>query len=273
MSGQSKTFVDPGLGMLSMAWRHRSILASVTRIELEKRYSGSALGKFWLLLHPLLLLGIYLFVYAVVFSMRLPGYEGLSYAVFVFCGLIPFIGLSESLSVGTLCIKQNMHLVKNVLLPIEMVPLRTVFSSLATQVVGMVVLLVLLAITSHVSLKIVFLPIVLILQLLMLVGIVLVLSSLAVALSDVSYFVNLFVLLLMFVSPIGFTRDMVPYPFGIVIDLNPVSYMIDAYRFILLPDWTVPPASLAGFTMVSLGSFFAGSLFFDRFKGVLVDYE
>ncbi len=264
---------DPGITILAMIWHTRRILRAVTRVELEKRHSGSALGMFWLLLHPILLLSIYLFVYAVVFKMRLPGYQGLDYALFVFCGLIPFIGLSESLASGCLCIKQNMHLVKNVMLPIELIPIRTVFVSLATQMVGMMALVALLAATGLLSVKVLLLPLVLVLQLLMLIGIVFVLAPLAVALTDVSYFVNLLVMLLMFISPIGFTRDMLPAPFGIAIDLNPVTYMIEAYRFVLLSEYSASVPALLGYCLISIGFFTLGSLFFDRFKDILVDYE
>ncbi len=264
---------DPGIAILAMVLRTRRVLSAVTRVELEKKYSGSALGMFWLLLYPLLLLGIYLFVYVVVFRMELPGYKGLDYALFVFCGLIPFIGLSESLSAGCPCIKQNIHLVKNVMLPIELIPIRTVFVSLATQMVGMMVLVVLLAVTGLLSFKVLLLPLVLVLQLLMLIGIVFVLAPLAVALTDISYFVNLFVMLLMFGSPIGFTRNMVPGLFGVVIDLNPVTYMIEAFRFVLLANYSASVPVLLGYSLLSIGFFFLGSLFFDRFKDVLVDYE
>lgn len=259
--------------MMGLAWRDRRLLVAVTRVELEKRYAGSAFGRVWLLLYPLILLAIYLFVYAVVFRMQLPGYQGLAYAAFVFCGLVPFIGLSESLSTGTMCIKQNMHLVKNVMLPIELVPMRAVLASLATQVVGMAVLLVLLLITGQASLKLLLLPLVFALQVLMLIGLTFVLASLAVALTDVSYFVNLAIMLLMFVSPIGFTREMVPGPFAVLIDINPVTYMIDAYRWVFLASYSEGYAPQAIFVVGALATFGLGAFFFQRFKGMLVDYE
>lgn len=259
--------------LLSLSWRHRRVLAAVTRVELEKRYAGSLLGLLWLVAHPLLLLAIYLFVYAVIFRMQLPNYGGLDYALFVFCGLIPFIGLSEALSAGTLCLKQNMHLVKNVMLPIELVPVRSVLSSLATQGVGLAMLLVLLAAGGHLSWKALLLPAVLALQVLMLLGLVLVLASLAVALTDVGYFVNLLMLLLMFVSPIGYTREMVPQPFTILVDANPVTYMVETYRWVLLADRPFDAAAVGGFVAIALACYVAGAAFFRRFKGVLVDYE
>lgn len=261
------------LQLLGLAWRNRRVLRAVTRVELEKRYAGSALGLVWLGLHPLLLLAIYLFVYAVVFRTQLPGYAGPDYVLFVFCGLVPFIGLSEALSAGTLCIKQNMHLVKNVMLPIELVPVRSVLASLATQIAGLAILLALVAAAGHLSWKVLLLPVLLALQILMLVGLVLVLASLAVALADVGYFVNLFLLLLMFVSPIGYTRDMVPAPFTILVDANPVTYMAEAYRYALLGQHPLSVTALVAFAAIALACFALGAAFFDRFKGALVDYE
>ncbi len=261
------------LRLLGLAWRNRRVLGAVTRVELEKRYSGSALGLAWLGLYPLLLLAIYLFVYAVVFRTQLPQYKGLDYVLFVFCGLVPFVGLSEALSAGTGCIKQNMHLVKNVMLPIELVPVRSVLASLATQAAGLAILLALVAATGHLSWKAVLLPAVVLLQVLMMVGLVLVLASLAVALADVGYFVNLFLLLLMFVSPIGYTRDMVPAPFTILVDANPVTYMAEAYRWTLLSGHPLPAPAAAAYVAIALACFAGGAAFFDRFKGALVDYE
>ena len=83
--------------------------------------------------------------------MRLPGYMGIDYAIFVFCGLIPFIGMSKALTTGCLCLKQNMHLVKNVMLPIELVPIRTVLTSLAIQIVGLAILLLIIAFTGRLT--------------------------------------------------------------------------------------------------------------------------
>ncbi|MBL0141880.1 MAG: ABC transporter permease [Betaproteobacteria bacterium] len=271
MSDRRQSFAPAAL--LRLSWRYRKVLVAVTRVELEKRYSGSVLGMLWLLLHPLLLLAIYLFVYSVVFRMQLPQYKGFDYALFVFCGLIPFIGLSEALSAGTLCIKQNMHLVKNVMLPIELVPVRSVLASLATQMVSLALLLALLAASGHLAWKALLLPVLVALQVLMLVGIVLVLASLAVALTDVSYFVNLFLMLLMFVSPIGYTREMIPEPFMMLVDLNPVTYMVEAYRQVLLAGQSPSPIPMGGFVLIAFASYWAGTAFFERFKAVLADHE
>ena len=86
--------------MVRLIAQHSRILSAVTRVELAKRYSGSVLGKAWLVLYPLILLSVYLFVYLVVFKVQFEGGGPLGYAIFVFSGLIPYIGFMEAVSTG-----------------------------------------------------------------------------------------------------------------------------------------------------------------------------
>lgn len=256
-----------------MILRHRSILLSVTRVEFAKRYSGSAFGLAWVFLYPALLLSIYLFVYLVIFKMRFPGYSEMDYTLYVFCGLIPYMGLMESVTTGALSIKQNIHLIRNVMLPIELIPVRAVAVGLASQSVALVILFALALANDSLSIHLLWLPLILLLQALFLIGIVLVVSALAVALPDISYFVNLGVLFLMFVSPIGFKPDMVPASFAPMIYLNPVHYMTDAFRSSVLSNHIIDISNLGIYALICVLTFALGSAFFRRFKGVLVDYE
>jgi lipopolysaccharide transport system permease protein len=266
-------FGAPAIAIAAVIMRHRKILMSVTRLELAKRYSGSTFGLAWVFLYPALLLSIYLFVYLVIFKMRFPGYSEMDYTLYVFCGLIPYLGFMESLTAGAVCIKQNMHLVRNVMLPIELIPVRTVAVGLVSQAVALVILIILAVANGTLSIHVLWLPLVILLQALFLIGIVLIISALAVALPDVSYFVNLAVLFLIFVSPIGFKPDMVPGHFWPLIYLNPVHYMTDAFRASILANHPIDAASLVTYAVICIASFTLGSAFFKRFKGVLVDYE
>lgn len=259
--------------MARVLLKYRNILRSITSVELAKRYSGSSFGKVWIFLYPALLLSIYLFVYMVIFKMRFPGYSQLDYVLYVFCGLIPFIGISESLSTGCQAIKQNMHLVRNLLLPIELLPVRCVAVSMVNQLVSMAILLILTAIGGHLSLHILWLPAVIVLQVMFLVGLVWILSALSVALPDVGYFVNLTLLLLMFVSPIGFKPDMVPPALQFVVWLNPVSYLIEAYRSCMIYGQFPSTAVVLVYIVLCTVVFALGSAFFRKFKLIIVDFE
>lgn len=253
--------------------RYRKILLAVTRVEFAKRYSGSAFGLAWVFLYPALLLSIYLFVYLVIFKMRFPGYSSMDYTLFVFCGLIPYIGFMEALTTGAVSLKQNMHLVRNVMLPIELIPVRAVAIGLATQSISLLIVIALAISNDSLSLNIVWLPAIILIQALFLIGIVLIISAMAVALPDISYFVNLAVLFLMFVSPIGFKPEMVPAGFSALVYLNPVHFMTDAFRFSLLSTHTPSALNLCIYVLMGILTFAIGTAFFRKFKGVLVDYE
>jgi lipopolysaccharide transport system permease protein len=259
--------------MVRIIGRNSRLLASITRVELAKRHAGSLLGMTWVVLQPALLLSVYLFVYMVVFKIRFPGYSRLDYVLYVFCGLVPYLGFMEALTSGGVSIKQNIHLVKNVMLPIELIPVRAVIVGMASQFVSLGIVLVMSALSGSMTWRVVFLPAALGLEILWLVGLTWILSSVTVALPDITYFVNLFIFLLMFVSPIGFRTDMVPEQLRVTLYLNPVFYMTQAFRATLLSGEHASLSVWAVYTVMSVGLFVVGSAFFLTFKDVLVDYE
>ncbi|MFN0302857.1 MAG: ABC transporter permease [Burkholderiales bacterium] len=253
--------------------RHRTVLIATLFIELRKRYAGSTIGAAWLVLHPILLLSVYLFVFLVVFRVRFPGYSDFGYVLYVFTGLVPYLGLSEAISTGSLSIKANAHLVRNVMLPIELIPVRTVATSLAMQFAALGVVIVLAAAGGELTPKIVALPVVLALQFLMVLGIVLAISAIAVFVQDIAYFINLALILLMFVSPIGFRPEMLPIEWHFLLWINPLHYMTDAFRFSLLASHQADPRALVGFGVLAVSLFAMGGALFLRLRSALIDYE
>lgn len=259
---------------IGQIWTHRHALWRSSLIELKKRYAGSAIGYLWVVLYPVLFLSIYVFVYQVVFKVKVTGVDtgGFHYVLFVFSGLVPYIALMEAFSTGCLSIKQNMHLIKNVLAPIETVPVRSVVISMITQLVGLAMVLGLAAINGSLTPLAALVPVVMFFQFLMFTGIVWVLSALAVALPDIGYFVNLGTFLLMFVSPIAFTKEMVPATLAVTLYFNPVYYMVEMYRSLLWVG-TLPPLfeTVVFVSMCSL-TFVAGAAFFGVFKYAILDH-
>ena len=260
--------------MVGIIFRYRRMLAAITRIELAKRHAGSVLGMAWVVLQPALLLSVYVFVYMVVLRMRFEGFSRFDYVLYVFCGLVPYLGFMEALTTGALSIKQNIHLVKNVMLPIELIPDPQRHRRDGESVrehrpragaprrridrsAGSVALL----------------PLVVILQVMWLAGLTWILSSVTVALPDITYFVNLFVFLLMFLSPIGYRPEMVPQGFAWIIYLNPIYYMTEMYRDTMMSGTVADPPVVLVYVVMCVTTFALGSAFFERFRGVLTDYE
>lgn len=258
---------------IALFYQYRKIFSKTTIGEFKRRYAGSVLGRAWIFLYPTLLLSIYLFVYIAVFKMRFGVGGQLQYVVFVFSGLIPYIGFMESAVQSCVAIKQNIHLIKNVMLPIELIPARVVAISMITQFVSMIIIVFLTTINGTASFHLLWMPAVFILQMLFLIGLSWILSCLGVALLDIGHFINLLVLLLLFVSPIGFSIDMVPGYLKAVCYLNPIFYMAEMYRCSFL-DGTFPEIlTVCVYVFMCLGTFVLGSVFFRKFKNFLVDYE
>ncbi len=259
--------------MLRVIYRYHRMLAAMTRVEMAKRHAGSILGMSWVVLQPALLLSVYVFVYMVVLRMRFEGFSRFDYVLYVFCGLVPYLGFMESVTTGALSIRQNIHLVKNVMLPIELIPVRSVLVGMTSQFVSIGLVIVMAAGDGALSWRFPLVLPVVALQLMWLIGLTWVLAGITVALPDITYFVNLFVFVLMFLSPIGYRPDMVPPAFAWVLRLNPIYYMTEMYRAVLLSSETVRLPILIGYVVMCLVTFGVGSAFFDRFRGVLTDYE
>jgi lipopolysaccharide transport system permease protein len=166
-----------------------------------------------------------------------------------------------------------MHLVKNVMLPIELIPVRSVIVGMASQLVSIALVLLLVAGARSLSWHVALLPLVVVLQVMWLVGLTWVLSSIAVALPDITYFINLFVFLLMFLSPIGFKPEMVPHGFAWMIYANPIFYMTEVYRDTMLIGLSPAMFVAVIYAVMCVVTFALGSAFFERFRGVLTDYE
>jgi len=258
--------------MTGIIVRNRRLLASITRVELAKRYAGSVLGMAWVVLQPALLLSVYLFVYMVVFPNRDKNFSQFDFVLYVFCGLVPYLGFMEAFTTGGLSIKQNIHLVKNVMLPIELIPVRTVLVGMASQFVSIGVVLVMAAGARVLSWHVVWLPVIVLLQVMWLIGLTWILASITVALPDITYFVNLFIFLLMFLSPIGWRPGDLKV-FTWILKVNPIFYLTEVYRGSILHA-SRPSLTVVGvYVVMCVVTFAMGGAFFERFKGVLTDYE
>lgn len=259
--------------LLTGQWRFKRVLYASAKAELKKRYAGSLLGPIWPVLYPLLFLSVYLFVWLVVFNVRFPGLGRLDYVVFVFSGLVPFLYLMDTLTHSSVVIKQNIQLVKSVIMPVELIATRTVVVGLVSHLVGLALLVGLSLVNGNLSWRFACLPLLLAIQLLWLTGLAWILAPLGVVLPDIGHLVSVLSMLLMFVSPIAFKPDMVPPVYRAVLRLNPVTYMVGAYRWVIIGPDEARGVVFAGFAGLALATFVLGALFCRRFKGFIVDFE
>ena len=174
------------LSNLGELFRYRGLIQTLVARELKARYRGSVLGFFWSFVNPLLLLLVYSFVFTVV----LPRGELVSlepYAVFLFCGLLPWTWFSSSLSDGANVLIINGNLIKKVMFPAEILPIVAVQSNMVHFLFGLALLIIFLLYYS-VPLRLtelVWFPFVVAVQFTLTLGLAMVLSALTVHFRDI----------------------------------------------------------------------------------------
>ena len=147
-----------------------------------------------------------------------------------------------------------------------------VFAGLVGQLCGIAVLLLVLGARGMLGLAVVLLPPLVLVQALFTIGIVWFLSCVNILYRDTSQVVGLLMVLLMFLSPIAYTQAMVPAGFELLVTLNPLSYLIDGYRQVLLFNHVPNLTGLAVFSGLALSALLTGHRYFMRLRRVLPDF-
>ena len=258
--------------LVRFIWAYRRLLISSAQIEVQKRYAGSVLGIYCAVLSPLMFLCLYMFLYMVIFKVRFPGYSEFDFVAYVIAGLVPFLAVMDVANASCQSIKTNIHLARNIIMPIEIIPVRTVLVALVAEVSGLMILIFLFLVSGKLPLAVFALPFVFIIQLIFLVGIAWILSALGALIPDITYIVNILMLFMLFVSPIGFQPEMVPEEMRMIIHLNPFYYMLDSFRWVLLERGALS-INLLIFPVIALVTWGAGAWVFFGLKDVITDNE
>ena len=219
---------------LSQLVRYRGLVQSLVARELKARYRGSVLGFLWTFVNPLLLLLVYSFVFTTVMPNNVQGVQ--PYALFMFCGILPWNWFSSSLSESAGSLIAGGNLIKKVLFPAEILPLVNVLASLVNYLLGLLILLPCLIYYQrlHLSFDLLWFPVVVLVQVLFTASLALVLSALAVHFRDIRDLLANLLMLWFFATPII-------YPwfqpnvrrFKLLFDVNPFTHLAVTYQEIL----------------------------------------
>jgi homopolymeric O-antigen transport system permease protein len=252
--------------------QHRRVLWQVTRNDLAARYAGSLLGSAWVLLSPLLLLGVYAVVYLFVFRVRVPGLTPAVYVLYMFAGLVPYLATAEALAVGVGSVVANRAVLNSTVFPIDLVPAKAVLSSQATIIAGLAVVLIGSLLAGRLSWTVMLVPVLALLHALGVLGVVWILSLLNVVFRDLQNLISVALMLLMIASPIAYTPAMVPQSLKLILFLNPFAHLLNAYQKLLVLGELPSPAHAFGLVIVSLSLFLVGGWFFAGAKRAIADY-
>ena len=256
--------------------RFRGLLATLTSRELKARYRGSVLGFLWSLANPLLLLAIYSFVFSVIFQRRGSGLE--PYALFVVCGLFPWIWLATSALEGSMSLVANSGLIRKAVFPAELLPMVSVLANGVHLLLAMPILAVGLLTARVLGYHVggpaaALLPAVLLLQLPMIAGLAVGASALTVYFKDVRDLLANLLNLLFFATPILYSlQSLAGRPlFWWLVRLNPFTPFTTGYQQILF--FGLPPSGALWLQMalVSLVAWGVGAGIFERLRENLVE--
>jgi lipopolysaccharide transport system permease protein len=248
--------------------RYRGLVQSLVARELKARYRGSVLGFFWSFINPLLLLLIYSFVFTVV----LPGIhprEIEPYALFLFCGILPWTWFSSSLLEASTVLISGGNLIKKVLFPAEILPIVTVLANMVHFLLGLPILAIFL-IYYRAPLQwteLVWFPAVVLVQFLLTTGLALVLSALTVHFRDIKDILGNLMTFWFFATPIIYPMTMAPGIGRDLLNLNPFTHLAISYQEILFYDGPFGHWKwLVALVAVSVAVFLGGYVVFDRLR-------
>jgi lipopolysaccharide transport system permease protein len=252
---------------------HRQAIQIFVNRDIRGRYINSALGVWWAVIQPLALLALYTFVFSSIMSIKWTESAGAGeFALYAFCGLLPWLAMSDALTRSSSILLDQTPLIKKVVFPTEILPVHLVLSALIVEIIGLAVFLVVVIVGGRLpGWSLLILPFVMALQFLFMTGVAWLLSTLALYLRDVRQVVGLVLTLWMFLTPIVYPASLVPARFRWVLDINPMTAIVGAYRAALLDDRMPAPVPFALFAVIALVLFVSGHWLFMRTKPTFAD--
>lgn len=251
------------LALWHSIWGNRALIAQMVRREVVGRYKGSAMGLLWSFLNPLLMLVVYTFVFTNIFKARWGAGDQTptQFAVVLFAGLVVHGLFAEVLNRAPQLILSNVSYVKKVIFPLEILAVICTGAALFHGLVSFLVLLAAFAVfNGYIHWTAVFAPLVFLPLVLLATGCAWILSALGVFIRDVGQVVGVFTSMLLFLSPVFFPLTAVPRMVQGWILLNPLTFIIEQAREVVVwghyPDWAGLSLYLLGATAVAWFGYF-----------------
>ena len=249
------------------------LIYQLVRRDFEQRFVGSAAGWLWGLIHPVVMLASWVFVFQVCLHTKLPANEVTqNYSLFLFCGFLPWMLFQETVQRSATALLDHANLIKKTVFPAEIVPVSIFLSSLLNHLLALgLVLLVVGVYVGHFSMWMFSLPIYMVLIGLFAVGIGWIVSSLQVYLRDTAQVLSVVMTLWFWITPIFIDEQTFPQPMRFLLRLNPLAFVVRAYRDRLLSYRYPSLTELAILTAYAVSVFLIGGLFFRHLKRGFAD--
>jgi len=263
----------PGRFFLSNLVERRNLLFQMVRRDFEKRFVGSVAGWLWGVIHPLVLLASWTFVFNVCLKIRLgPNDVTQNYSLYLFSGFLPWLLFQDTVQRASTSLVENANLITKTIFPSEVIPLSIFLSSLVHHLIGVALVVAAIGVwLRHIGPGLVLLPVYMLLLGLLAVGLGWIVSALQVYLRDTAQVLAVALTLWFWTTPIFISESQYPVWARWLISANPMAYVVRAYRTLLLSN-ALPGGRelvvLAGYAVIL---FVAGGLFFRHLKRGFAD--
>ncbi len=263
----------PGQHFFSTILERRALLYQLVRRDFQQRFVGSAAGWLWGVIHPLVLLASWTFVFKICLKMPSPrGELTQDYVLFLFAGFLPWLLFQETVTRSAGVLVEQSNLITKTVFPSEVLPISVFLSSLVHHLIALVLVIAAIAFREgRVSPMIALLPLYIVLIGMFAVGLSWVVSSLQVYLRDTAQIVSVSLTLWFWITPIFISIDTIPQKLRFLVAWNPMSYVVKSYQDRLLSSAWPAVNELAIIGAAALGMFLIGGLVFRQLKRGFAD--
>lgn len=258
-------------------WRYRELVYFLIWRDIKVRYKQTALGAAWAIIQPFFTMVVF-----TIFFGKLAGVpsDGVPYPIFSYTGLLPWGLFAKALSDAGRSMVANRSMITKVYFPRLVIPIASVLSGLVDFAIGSVVLIGMIIYYNHIPIPsaqitptaaIITLPFFILLALITALGVGLWLSALNVKYRDINYVIPFLTQFWLFVTPIAYPSSIVPEQWRWLYALNPMTGVVEGFRWALLGVETAPGLMLAVSSTVSILTLISGMFYFRRMERTFAD--
>ncbi|MDQ0198772.1 ABC transporter permease [Neobacillus ginsengisoli] len=250
-------------------WKYREVLYFLSWKDIIVRYKQTVLGSIWAILNPTFSMIIMTFVFGNLAKM--PS-NGVPYAILVFSAILPWNFFSMAFNGAANSLVSNSHLLKKIYFPRLTLPISSVITSFVDLLISFgVLIIIMVGFLFLPSIRIVFLPFFIILAFIIALGSGLLLATLNVKYRDIKYLIPFILQFGMYISPVGYSSNVIPENLRFVYSLNPMVGVIEGFRWCLIPTAELYLPSLIVSLVVGVVSLILGIKYFFKFENTFAD--
>jgi lipopolysaccharide transport system permease protein len=213
-------------------WEYRELLRNLAMREISVRYKQTALGVVWAVVQPLALMVVFTLFFSI--ALKVPS-DGVAYPLFVYCALVPWGFFATSLTYGVPSLVNNAPLIRKVYFPREILPFSAILATLVDFALAMTVFVgMMLVFRQPIPVTVLYVPVLVVVQVLLVAGVSLGLSAVNVFYRDIRHAIPLLVQLWMFASPVIYPASIVPAQWRELYFVNPMACVLFNYRRVVL---------------------------------------